>query len=308
MSPRIVFMGTPEFAVPSLEACASLGEVALVVTQPDRPKGRGRQLAVSPVKQWALSHGIPVRQPEKLRATRFHEELASFSPEVAVVAAYGKILPPETLAVPAKGCVNVHGSLLPKYRGAAPIQWAIANGEAETGVCLMVMEAGLDTGPVIACRSRRIDPEDTAGSMHDALASLGAGILREELPAYLAGARVPVPQDGSRATLAPPLKKEDGRIDFGMPARRVETRVRGFTPWPGAFTEIGGRLVKVLRARVAEGRGPPGAVLEAGEAGIEVACAEGSILLIELLPEGKRPMTASQFLAGHRVARGIQLG
>jgi methionyl-tRNA formyltransferase len=306
--PRIVFMGTPDFAVPSLAACVELGEVLRVVTQPDKPKGRGRELAAPPVKQWALAHGLPVSQPDKLRATRFHEELAPLSPDVAVVAAYGKILPPELLAVPRMGCVNVHASLLPKYRGAAPIQWAIANGEAKTGVCLMRLEEGLDTGPLIACREIAIGPEDTGGSMHDGLARLGADLLRAELWPYLAGERPPVPQDHAKATLAPMLRKEDGRLDFGASARLLEARLRAFTPWPGAFTSIHGRLVKVLRARVSRASGAPGVVLAAGHEGIEVACGEGSLLLLELLPEGKRAMSASQFLAGHPLPVGEKLG
>ena len=306
--PRIVFMGTPEFAVPSLEACVALGEVVMVVTQPDKPKGRGRELGVPPVKEWALAHGLAVRQPEKLKATRFHEELLPLSADVAVVAAYGKILPPEVLAAPRMGCVNVHASLLPKYRGAAPIQWAIARGEEKTGVCLMLLEAGLDTGPLIACRELALGPADTGGSLHDSLARMGAEILRAELPAFLEGERVPVPQDHARATLAPILKKEDGRLDFGQPARVLEARLRAFTPWPGAFTHIRGKLVKVLRARVADGRGAAGEVLGADHAGIEIACGEGSLFFVEVLPEGKRPMSAAQFLSGHPLGKGEKIG
>ena len=272
--PRIVFMGTPDFAVPSLAACVELGEVVRVVTQPDKPKGRGRELAAPPVKTWALGHGLAVSQPEKLKAGRFHEELVPLAPD----------------------------------RGAAPIQWAIANGEAKTGVCLMRLEAGLDTGPLFACAEMAIGPDDTGGSMHDALAILGADLLRAELPAYLAGERTPVPQDHAQATLAPILKKEDGRLDFGSTARLLEARLRAFTPWPGAFTFIHGKLVKVLRARAAQGRGEPGEVIEVGTQGIELACKEGSLVLLELLPEGKRPMSAAQFLAGHPLARGERIG
>lgn len=305
--PRIAFMGTPEFAVPSLAVCHDLGEVVLVVTQPDRPKGRSREPQPPPVKVWARERGLPVAQPEKLKATRFHEELARHSPDVAVVAAYGRILPPEVLAVPPKGCLNIHGSLLPKYRGAAPIQWAIANGEAETGVCLMQMDPGLDTGPVFACRAIPIGPEDTGGSMHDTLSQLGAELLRSELPAYLAGERTAVPQDSARASLAPMLAKEDGRLALHLGARLAEARVRGFTPWPGAFATVGGKLLKVLKAKVGSGRGEPGEVLSAGPAGIEVACAEGSLVLLEVQPEGKRPMSAAQFLAGHPLAPGARV-
>lgn len=306
--PRIVFMGTPDFAVPSLEACTKLGEVVLVVTQPDKPKGRGQELTAPPVKQWALAHGLPVKQPEKLKATRFHEELVPLAPDVVVVAAYGKILPPELLAVPRHGCVNVHGSLLPRWRGAAPIQRAVASGDATSGVCLMVMEAGLDTGPVFARQEIPIEPTDTGGSMHDKLAKLGAEALLAELPAFLAGERPPVPQDHAKATVAPMLKKEEGALDFTQPARALECRLRGFTPWPGAYTRLNGKLLKVLEARVAEGKGTPAEVLAASADGIEVACGEGSLVLTEVLPEGKRAMSAAQFLSGRPLAKGSKLG
>ncbi len=306
--PRIAFMGTPDFAVPSLEACTRLGEVILVVTQPDKPKGRGRELAAPPVKQWALARGLRVEQPESLRATRFHEVLAPLAPDVVVVAAYGKILPPELLAAPRHGCVNVHGSLLPRWRGAAPIQRAVAEGDPTTGVCLMVMEAGLDTGPVFARREIPIEPTDTGGSMHDRLAKLGAEALLSELPAYLRGERPAVPQDHSKATLAPMLKKEEGELDFSRPARVLEARLRGFTPWPGAYTHVNGRLLKVLAARVGAGAGSPGEVLSASAEGIEVACGEGSLVLTEVLPEGKRAMSAAQFLSGRPLAKGSRVG
>lgn len=306
--PRIVFMGTPDFAVPSLIACTEVGEVVLVVTQPDKPKGRGQELAAPPVKRWALEHGLPVEQPEKLKATRFHERVLPLQADVAVVAAYGKILPPELLAAPRMGCVNVHGSLLPRWRGAAPIQWAIASSDPTTGVCLMVLEAGLDTGPVFARREIPIGPADTGGSMHDALAELGAAALREELLPYVRGERTPVPQDHARATHAPILKKEDGRLDFARPARELEARLRAFTPWPGAYTFVDGKLLKVLQAAVAAGRGQPGEVLSAGPEGIEVACGEGSLRLLQVLPEGKRAMAAAQYLSGHPLARGARLG
>jgi len=308
MAPRIVFMGTPDFAVPSLEACAALGEVVLVVTQPDKPKGRGQELSAPPVKRWALEHGIPVKQPEKLKVTRFHEEVAPLAPDVAVVAAYGKILPPELLAVPRMGCVNVHGSLLPRWRGAAPIQWSIASGDPTTGVCLMLLEAGLDTGPVFARREVPIGPADTGGSMHDTLAKLGADLLRDELLPYLRGERAPVPQDHAQATHAKMLEKEDGRLDFTRPARELEARLRAFTPWPGAYTTLEGKLLKVLAVQIGTGRGTPGEVIATGAEGIEVACGEGSLRLLQILPEGKRAMAAAQYLAGRPLALGTRLG
>jgi methionyl-tRNA formyltransferase len=304
---RIAFMGTPEFAVPSAAACAEVGEVVLAVTQPDRPKGRGREVTPPPAKVWALRRGIPVRQPEQLKAARFHEELARFAPDVVVVAAYGRILPPEVLAVPRRGCVNVHGSLLPRYRGAAPIQWAVANGEVETGVSLMVMEEGLDTGPVFAQRAIPIGPEDTGGTMHDRLAALGAQMLREELPEYCAGRRIPIPQDHARATFAPRITREDGRLDFRMSARALECRVRAFDPWPGAFTFAGERRLKVLRAAVGEGRGTPGTVLAAAD-DFEVACGEGSLRLLRVQLESRDPVEGPVFLRGHPLPPGAVLG
>jgi methionyl-tRNA formyltransferase len=298
---RIVFMGTPDFAVPSLEASTKLGKVVLVVTQPDRPKGRGQTYAPPPVKKWALEHGLNVVQPEKLKVTRFHEQLKPLKPDVIVVAAYGKILPPEILAVPSKGCVNVHASLLPKYRGAAPIQWAIANGEKKTGISLMVLEEGLDTGPIFVSHEICIQADDTASSMHDKLSWLGAQLLLNTLPKYLSGQLVPQPQDHSQATYAPLLKKEDGRVDFSLPAAQIESRMRGFSPWPGAFCVLEGKTLKLLKAEVSNGTGKPGEILSANQHGIEIACGRDSLRILELQPEGKKPMTISQYLAGHRL-------
>ncbi len=299
---RIVFMGTPDFAVPSLEASAKLGKVVLVVTQPDRPKGRGQSFAPPPVKKWALEHGLNVAQPEKLKVTCFHEQIRPLQPDVIVVAAYGKILPPEILAVPRKGCVNVHASLLPKYRGAAPIQWAIANGEEKTGVSLMVLEEGLDTGPVFCSKEMYIQSDDTAASMHDKLSRLGAQLLLEALPKYLSGQLVPQAQDHSQATYAPLLKKEDGRIDFSLPATQIKSRMRGFNPWPGAFCVLAGKKFKLLNAEVGKGKGQPGEILSADSQGLEIACGKDSLRVLELQPEGKKPMTVSQYLAGHRLS------
>jgi methionyl-tRNA formyltransferase len=210
--------------------------------------------------------------------------------------------------VPKHGCVNVHGSLLPRWRGAAPIQRSVAAGDETTGVCLMVMEAGLDTGPVFARREIPIEPTDTGGSMHDKLAKLGAEALLVELPAYLQGQRPPVPQDHASATLAPMLKKEEGALDFTQPAKVLEARLRGFTPWPGAYTHLNGKLLKVLKAHVAAGKGTPGETISASADGIEVACGEGSLVLTEILPEGKRAMSAAQFLSGRPLAKGTKLG
>jgi methionyl-tRNA formyltransferase len=275
-----------------------------VVTQPDKPKGRGREVSASAVKQLAVERGIPVLQPPKIRHTHFAAELAAFAPEVCVVTAYGKILPGEVLAVPPKGCVNVHASLLPRFRGAAPIQWAIAEGDPRTGVCLMRMDEGMDTGPVLACAEVEIAPDETFPSLHDKLAQLGHQLLLSELPRYLRGELVPTPQPSAGVVLAPMIRKEDGRLDFRRPAIELERRLRAFTPWPGAFCDFAGGLLKVRRARAAQGRGEPGTVLSAGPEGLEVACASGSLVITELQPEGRRAMSAAEFLAGRKIAVG----
>src|SRR5216684_6147271 len=304
--PRILFMGTPEFAVASLGACLEVGEVVAVVTQPDKPKGRGQLSTSSPVKRLAIERGIPVLQPVKLRDPVFWETVRKLSVEVGVVAAYGKILPRELLETPARGCVNVHASLLPRFRGAAPIQWAIASGDEKTGVCLMKMDEGLDTGPILACAEVRIGPEETSESLRRTLAKLGAGLIREQLPAYVEGKLQPVPQPREGVVLAPQLKKEDGLLDFTSDAAALERRIRAFQPWPGAFTHLQGKVLKVLRARVSPQTGAPGTVLSIGKQGIQVACGSGSLLLVELQPEGKRAMSAVEFLAGHQIAVGEQ--
>jgi methionyl-tRNA formyltransferase len=302
--PRIVFMGTPEFAVAALDACFALGEVVAVVTQPDKPRGRGQEVSVSPVKARALEKGVPVLQPPKIRGTPFVDELRALKPDVSVVAAYGKILPKDVLEVPPHGSVNVHGSLLPRFRGAAPIQWAIALGDDKTGVCLMKMDEGMDTGPVIARAETPITPQDTSASVHDTLAALGAKLLLEHLPAYLNGQRPPVPQPSEGVVMAPMIKKEDGRLDFTRPAIELERRLRAFTPWPGAWTTFQGQTLKVTAVRVGHGAGAPGTVLSAGKDGIEVACAQGSLVLTQLQPEGKRPMDAAGFLSSRKVEKG----
>jgi methionyl-tRNA formyltransferase len=302
--PRIVFMGTPAFAVDSLRACLDVGEVVAVVTQPDKPKGRGQALSISPVKALAQEKGLPVLQPQRIRHTPFAEELRQLAPEVCVVTAYGKILPRDVLEVPPRGCVNVHASLLPRFRGAAPIQWAIAQGDSETGVCLMKMDEGMDTGPVLACRRVSISPGDTAATLHDTLAALGGQLLREELPRYLQGVLAPRPQPEEGVVMAPMIDKEHGRLDFRKSAVELERRLRAFHPWPGTFTTLEGGLLKVHEAHVGEGRGAPGEVLAAGPSGLEVACGEGSLVLTRVQPEGRRVMSAKELLAGRKVQRG----
>ncbi|CAM4097869.1 methionyl-tRNA formyltransferase [Corallococcus exiguus] len=304
--PRIVFMGTPEFAVASLEACFDVGDVVAVVTQPDKPKGRGNAVTAPPVKERALEKGIPVLQPQKLRTPPFSEELRQYAPDVCVVTAYGKILPKDLLALPVKGCVNVHASLLPRFRGAAPIQWAIEHGDSETGVSLMVMDEGLDTGPVLAMKRLPIAPDETSATLHAKLSALGGDILRESLPRYLRGELTPQPQPSEGMVLAPIIDKENGKLDFAKSAVELDRRLRAFTPWPGAYTLLGGKVFKVHRMRPAEGKGAPGTVLSAGPEGIEVACGEGSLVLLEVQPEGKRVMRAADFLSGNRLQPGSQ--
>jgi len=314
MSARSVFFGTPDFAVPIVEATAAVTELVAVVTQPDRPKGRGQELAEPPVKAWAKARGVPVFQPAKLRDGVLAAQLRELAPDVAVVAAYGRILPKELLDLPRLGCVNVHGSILPKYRGAAPIQWAVANDESETGVTLMRMDEGLDTGDMLAIRKIPIGPGDTGGSMHDTLARLGGGIVREELPRYLEGELKAVPQDHDQATLAPILEKDQGRLDFSQPARLLAARIRGFHPWPGTFTYLSPGAKELLKVHAAAPAArpvssldaPPGTVLSLQP--FLVATGDGQALdLREVQPEGKRRMPADAFVAGRRVQVGQRL-
>lgn len=303
--PRIIFMGTPQFAVRSLEACLALGDVVAVVTQPDKPKGRGQELSQSPVKVLALARGLPVLQPPKVKGTDFAATLAAYDADVAVVTAYGKILPQDVLDTPKHGCVNVHASLLPRFRGAAPIQWAIASGDPITGVCVMRMDAGMDTGPVFARAELPILPADTSASLHDKLADLGGELLRRALPGYLRGELEPVAQPADGVVLAPMIRKEDGELDWTQPAAVLERRLRAFTPWPGAFTRWNGQLLKIHAAAVVEGQGTPGVVLAAGADGIDVACAQGALRLRTLQLEGRKALPAKDFLAGCPIAPGM---
>ncbi len=303
--PRIVFMGTPALALPSLAACGVVGEVVAVVTQPDRPRGRGQAVQPSAVKVAALAAGLPVLQPTRLKGTDFARTLAALVPEVAVVTAYGRILPVDVLAAPRRGSLNVHASLLPRWRGAAPIQWAIAEGDAETGVCLMQMEAGLDTGPVLAVRREEIRADDTAETLGARLSELGGALLREALPRFLRGELEGLPQAEGGATLARLVEKSDGWLDFGRPARVLEQRLRAFTPWPGAWTTLSGQVLKVHRAQLGKGDGRPGTVLRA-DTTLEVACGQGSLLLLELQAEGKRRLGVEDFLRGHPLVPGTR--
>lgn len=309
-------MGTPEFAVPSLDALLrSPHEVVGVVTQPDRPKGRGHALAASPVKQVCQREGIPFLQPTKMKDPGFLQALQAWKPDLIAVAAFGRILPPAILALPPKGCINVHGSLLPKYRGAGPIQWAIINGEPETGITTMLMDEGMDTGAMLLQESVPIGPEETAGSLSVKLGDVGARLLLETLRRMEEGTLTPRPQDYSQATMAPLLKKEDGLIDWTMPAKKIADRVRGLTPWPGAFTFAGDERWTLRRVAAAErsaGTEPPGTgpgtVVETGKQRLLVATGDGLLEILELQPANSRQMTATQYLAGHRHLPGLVLG
>jgi methionyl-tRNA formyltransferase len=306
---RIVFFGTPEFAVPSLRALLTGRDPVIgVVCQPDKPAGRGQQLTVPPVKRAALRAGLPVFQPEKLRVPETLETLASWAPDLIVVAAYGKILPKLVLELPPLGCINVHASLLPKYRGAAPIQWAILRGEERTGITIMCMNERMDAGDVLLQQETDIGPQETYGEVQARLAEMGAHVLMETIARLHAGTLMPQPQHEDEMTLAPMIKKEDGRIDWMQPAVQISRRVRAFNPWPSAFTSLGGKQLKIHRAHteVSPPTAPPGTVLRAGE-GIAVATGEGTLVLDELQLEGRKRLSAAEFARG-AVKVGMVLG
>jgi methionyl-tRNA formyltransferase len=304
----VVFMGTPLFAVASLEALIAAGHtVAAVYTQPDRPKGRGQDLGISPVKEAALRLGLPVYQPERIR--NVVPELAGFGAKAMVVVGYGQILPQSIIDLTPIGVINVHASLLPLYRGAAPIQWAIANGEIETGVTTMRIDAGLDTGDMLRKAEIDIEPEETAPELSARLAKLGAELLIETLEMMERGQLVPEPQDHDSATLAPILKKEDGIIDWSRPAAVIHARLRGFTPWPGATTTFRGTGLKILTARVCDVAGlEPGQLAVHGRSLI-AGCGEGTALeLVEVLPEGRKRVSGESFANGARLLENEFLG
>jgi methionyl-tRNA formyltransferase len=310
---RVVFLASGAFAIPSLEALLGAGhEVAALVTQPDRESGRGLAQAPPKVKPVAERRGVPVLQLPRVRTPEAQAALRELHPELQVVVAFGQILPRAVIDIAPRGTVNVHASLLPRLRGAAPIQWAIANGDAETGVTTMQIDEGLDTGPLLLARALPIGPDETAAELEPRLAVLGGQLLVETLAGLERGTLRPVPQDASRATHAPLLKKEDGSVDWSLPARAIACRARGFHPWPGAFTHFEGRLLKLLRVHEAPQAAPagePGQVMQIDAAGVAVACGAGSVLLLEQVqPESRRAMPAGAWARGARLRPGTRLG
>jgi len=310
---RIIFMGTPELAAASLSALLRepAFQIVAVVTQPDRPKGRDLKLQPSPVKQLAQTAGLPILQPVKAREVNFIAELRALQPELIAVAAFGQILPQSILELPRLGCLNVHTSLLPKYRGASPIQSAILNGETETGVTIMKMDVGLDTGDILTQRTTPIRDEDNAATLHDRLAQLGAELLVQTIPSYAAGKITPQPQQHELATHVAKIKKEDGRIDWTQPACAIWNRIRAFTPWPGAFTFLPAQpqplLLKIWQAEVISQTGAAGVILSADKNGIVIGCGERALRVSNLQREGGRRLTAPEFLAGHPLQPGTFL-
>lgn len=310
---RIIFMGTPDFAVPSLLAILEAGhQVVSVVTQPDRPKGRGKQMTPPPVKVAALEHNLPVFQPEKVRTDEALQHLESLQADLLVTAAYGQILPERLLNMPRLGAVNVHASLLPRYRGGAPIHRCIINGEDESGVTIMRMVKALDAGDMITQVRVSIAKEDTVGTLHDKLAAAGAKLLLETLPMMEAGTHTETPQDHELSTYAPNLTRDDERIDWSKKADQIYNQVRGLNPWPVAFTTWNGNVLKVWWTEITDGQAvtgkPPGTVLRSSENGIEVQTGQGILAIKELQPAGKRKMTAEELLRGQTLEAGTQLG
>ncbi len=307
---KIIFMGTPEFAVPSLNALlSSKNEIAAVVTQPDKPSGRGKKLAPPPVKTAALNSGIRVLQPERIKDEAFVNTIKEINPDVIVVAAYGKILPKDIIQLPRYGCINVHASLLPKYRGAAPINWAIINGEKETGITIMQMDEGMDTGAILMQETVAISSNNTAGTLSNKLSESGAGLLIEGLNAIENGEIKAIPQDNSKASYAPILKKEDGQIYWTKGAEDIYNMVRGMDPWPGAFTYYKGELWRVWKVRHGDaGKGQAGEILAADKDRIDVASKDSVISIIEMQPANKKRMAVSEFLRGNKVEAGVILG
>jgi methionyl-tRNA formyltransferase len=313
-APRIVFMGTPDFAGESLRALigSNCFQVLAVVCQPDQPAGRGLKLQAPPTKKIALQQNIPVLQPDRARNENFLRELRDLQPDVIAVTAYGQILPGSILQVPPHGCLNVHASLLPRYRGAAPIQWALLNGDTETGVTIMKMDAGMDTGAILSQEKLPILAEDNSRTLHDRLSRAGAELLVKTIPEYLEGKVQPRPQPVEGVVYAPKIQKKDGQIDWQQPARLIWNRVRAMVPWPGAFTHLEfmqrRELLKIWDAEIAAESGPHGRVIRADKGGIIVGCGSQALRLLQVQLEGGRRMSAQEFLAGHPLHPGNPLG
>ena len=309
---RILFMGTPQFAVPSLQKLTEQFEVVAVVTQPDAPAGRGKQLAQSPVKQFALSQGLPVLQPESLKPAEAVEQLRAYQPDCIVVAAFGQILRKNVLDMPRYGCINVHGSLLPRWRGASPVSAAIAAGDELTGITIMQMDVGLDSGAMLSKRAEVILPDDTAGGLMARLSHIGADLLIETLPKYFAGEISPEVQDALLVTTCRQLKKEEGRIDWSHSSVEIERHVRAMSPWPGAFTAWNGKQLKVLRSRIGTQLDrmlrPAGQIFLQRGKELLVACNGGALELLEVQLEGKKAMPAADFARGYPALSGSMLG
>jgi methionyl-tRNA formyltransferase len=304
---KIVFMGTPEFAVPTLERLFQSGHsISSVVTQPDRPKGRGQESQATPVKLFALANGLAVLQPAKVNTPEFVEILRQQAPDVIVVVAFGQILSAKVLAIPRIFCVNLHASLLPKYRGAAPINWAIMNGEMETGVTTMKMDVGMDTGDMLLAQKISIKETDTAQTLHDTLCREGAGLVLETLRRLEQQSLVPIPQDNLQASYAPKLKKEDGLIRWDKRAAEIRNHVRGLEPWPGVYAFYKSKRLKICKVEASSGetQGKPGEILRLSDYGIEVGTGDGRIIITELQPEGKKRMSAMNFLHGNAMNKG----
>lgn len=307
---RIIYMGTPDFAVPALECLwESQHEVVCVVTQPDKPKGRSGKLQAPPVKEFALEHQIPVLQPVRVKEESFLPELAAYQPDVIIVAAFGQILPSTILTLPKYGCLNIHASLLPKYRGAAPIQWAVIDGEEETGITIMQMDEGLDTGDIRNVCKIQLSPEETGGSLFDKLAVLGGPLVLETLQQLEEGTAKRMPQDNSKHTYAKMLSKELGRMDFSKSASELERLVRGLNPWPSAYTSLHGKNLKIWKAEVTEGKNAAvGTVIAVKKDRLVVQCGENALALLEVQLEGKKRMAVGDFLRGYTVEEGTCLG
>ena len=308
---NIIFMGTPEFAIPSLTVLlASDNTLAGVVTQPDRPKGRGKKLTPPPVKKLAQQHGLSLVQPDTVKDQQFTHWLKTQHPDLIVVVAFGQILPPKILRIPTHGCINLHASLLPQYRGAAPINWPIINGDETTGVTTMFMNEWMDTGDIILQKETNIEPADDALTVSNRLSTLGAKLLLETINHLKKGTLTSRPQDHSKSSYAPPLKKEDGSIDWSRNAREIHNQIRGTIPWPGSFTRFNNNLLKIFKAEITDAppEKPPGTIAHVSPDGIQVTTGNGCLLLTELQLENRRKMTAAEFLQGHAVAPGTPLG